>query len=86
MPGPVAAYRERDGRYYFINAEDASAFMDLALRASFPIDEAAAEQGYYLLTIAAVTQEAPQSNSSLPVVRLSFPALSPMAEACSARR
>lgn len=58
-PASCYDFRVRDGQYYSIAAEDAPAFMELALRASFPIDDAAAQMGFYPLTIAAVTSEAP---------------------------
>jgi hypothetical protein len=67
-------YRVRDGRYYFIIAEDASVFMDLALRASFPIDDEAAQLGFYMLTIAAISPEPrdPQVKNSDVAVRFTF--------------
>jgi hypothetical protein len=72
---PASCYdvRVRDGQYYSVAAEDAPAFMELALRASFPIDDAAAQLGFYPLTIAAVTPEAPDPTASdKPVVRFTF--------------
>jgi len=72
---PVSCYefRERDGLYYSIAAEDAPAFMELAMRASLPLDDTAAQLGFYPLTIAAVTPETPDPKApDSPVVRFTF--------------
>ena len=72
-PASCYDFRVRDGQYYSIAAEDAPAFMELALRASFPIDDGAAQLGFYSLTIAAVTPEAPDPSApDAPVVRFTF--------------
>jgi hypothetical protein len=72
-PASCYDFRVRDGQYYFVAIEDAPAFMELALRASFPIDDAAAQLGFYPLTVAAVTSEAPDPTApDVPVMRFTF--------------
>jgi len=69
--------RVRDGKYYWVAVEDGPAFLDLALRASFPLDDTAALSGFYPLTIAAVTPEGPndlRTGNAPVVVRISFSA------------
>lgn len=73
-PASCFDFRERDGQFYYIANDDAPAFMELALRASFPIDDAAAELGFYPLTIATIAQEPPdpRAPTNLHIVRFSF--------------
>jgi hypothetical protein len=74
-PASCYDFRVRDKQYYYIATEDAPAFMELAMRASFPIDDTAAQLGFYPLTIAAITPQSPDPTApDTPVVRLTFTA------------